>query len=437
MPSLSDLPNSLRHYLVAIIAAGPLLCLAALGADRSGLGSVSLWQVLLLAMMAAGAERVTIHLTHKTAVNPVTACSMAMILIIPVGGVGLLALLSGLAGQLLRKKGDPIEAAFNGSQGALAVLASALIYRATQPLDPGPPVAGIGTLGAIVAAGVTLHLVNTALVALAAAFQLQRRPWSVFVVHLRQGLGAHIALVAVGVTVARLTLDAPELLPTLVLPLWLVRKALGENVRLREDTQSALATLVDVVELRDPYTAGHSRRVAELAHALALELGLTAEEADVIESAGRVHDLGKVAVDPAVLTKPGALTPDEFAEMQRHPALGAAVIQSFAAFRAGVQLVRHHHERWDGAGYPDSVAGEEIPFGARILAVADTYDALTSARPYRTALPRERALAILRDGAGTQWDANVIAALLMYLDRGESTLAREPVGSTAPLGVAV
>jgi hypothetical protein len=436
MPGLSDLPIALRRYLVVVIAAGPLACLAAIGADRGGLGTLRLWQALLLVAMAVGAERATIHLTHKTAVNPVTACYLAMILIDPVGGVGLLALVSGLTGQLLRRKGDPIEAAFNGAQGALAVLASALVYRATLPLDPGPSVAGVGTLGAIALAGITLHLVNTALVALAAAFQLERRPWPVFMVHLRQGLVAHIALVAVGITVARLTLDTPELLPTLILPLWLVRTALSENVRLREDTRKALATLVEVVEIRDPYTAGHSRRVAELARALALELGRTAEEADMIESAGRVHDLGKVAVDPAVLTKQGALTPEEYAEMKRHPALGAAAIRAFDAFRLGVPLVRHHHERWDGAGYPDGIAGEEIPFGARILAVADTYDALTSARPYRTAIPRERALAILQDGAGTQWDADIVAALLALLNREESASTTDPSSSTAPIGVA-
>ena len=152
--------------------------------------------------------------------------------------------------------------------------------------------------------------------------------------------------------------------------------------------------------------------MAELAHRLAIQMGLSYEEADLIESAGRVHDLGKVAVDPAVLMKPGALTDQEYLEMQRHPALSGRVIAKFAAYGDGWLLVRHHHERWDGKGYPDGLAEEAIPLGARILAVADTFDALTSARPYRQPRSVEFALGVLREGSGTQWDPAAVEALL-------------------------
>src|SRR4029078_11281721 len=106
-------------------------------------------------------------------------------------------------------------------------------------------------------------------------------------------------------------------------------------------------------------------------------LGLTAEEADAIEDAGKVHDLGKVAIDPAILLKPGKLTEDEWAEMKLHPVYGADVLARFASYRSGIPLVRNHHESWDGSGYPDGLRGTEIPLGARILAAADTFDALT------------------------------------------------------------
>lgn len=181
-------------------------------------------------------------------------------------------------------------------------------------------------------------------------------------------------------------------MPTLALPLVLVYVSIRGTVRLRENTQRVLTALVDVVELRDPYTAGHSHRVAALARALALRLGLMNEEADIVEGAGRVHDLGKVAIDPLVLTKSGKLTEAEYDEMKRHPVLGADVIARFADYRVGVPLVRHHHERWDGTGYPDG----QIPLGARILAVADTYDALTSSRPRPT---RRRLLRRCRNGS--------------------------------------
>jgi HD-GYP domain-containing protein (c-di-GMP phosphodiesterase class II) len=205
------------------------------------------------------------------------------------------------------------------------------------------------------------------------------------------------------------------LLPVLGLPVHLVHRAQQQAVQLNEDTRDALASLVEVVELRDPYTAGHSRRVAELARALALQLGLTHEEADAIESAGRVHDIGKVAIDPTVLTKPGKLDDAEWAEMKRHPGYGADVVARFAAYPEGFRLVRHHHEAWDGTGYPDRIAGEAIPFGARILAVADTFDALTSDRPYRKGMGLDRALTILQEGADRQWDARIVAALVAHL----------------------
>lgn len=187
----------------------------------------------------------------------------------------------------------------------------------------------------------------------------------------------------------------------------------------RAERHGALAALVDVVELHDASTAGHSRRVATLARALALRLDASPEDAGTIERAGLVHDLGKLALDPAILRKPGPLTEAEWAEVRRHPDKGAAVVARYAVFGEGHRLVRHHHEAWDGSGYPDRLEGEEIPFGARILAVADAFDVMTHSRPYRTALSVANARAILCDGAGRQWDSRVVETLLTHLDELE------------------
>lgn len=414
--ALSDLPAPLRRYLLMVITAAPLVVLLVALHDPAGLAATDPWRAGILVALAIAAERSTIHLTHKTAVSPMTASSLALVLACPLPAAGLLALVAGAAGHLSRRRRDPAEVSFNAAQGALAVTAAAMTYAALGnyrgfDLD----VASVGNFGAVAAAAVVLHLANTVLVAGAVALHLGRPPARVAFVHLRQGLLSHAAMLALGVTVAHLDEFAPLLLPTIAVPLWLVRLAIRENVRLREDTHQALAALVEVVELRDPYTAGHSRRVADLAYALALELGLTQEEADRIADAGRVHDVGKVGIDPAVLTKPGKLTDDEFEEMRRHPVLGADVVARFASYQDGVPLVRHHHEAWNGKGYPDGLAGKAIPLGARILAVADTYDALTSSRPYRPEMDRALALAILRNGAGSQWDPAVVVALLTYL----------------------
>lgn len=185
---------------------------------------------------------------------------------------------------------------------------------------------------------------------------------------------------------------------------------------LRAETHAALGALVDVVELRDAATAGHSRRVSALARTLAMRLGLPEADVDRIRVAGLVHDLGKLAVDPAILTKGGPLTDAEWVQMRTHPVHGAAVVARFAAFGDGARLVRHHHEAWDGTGYPDRLAGEAIPLGARILAVADTFDTVTWGRVYQPAISTGAALAILRVGAGRHWDPRVVGALSGYLD---------------------
>jgi len=413
---LAELPIALRRYLLVVIVGGPTLAIAVAAATPVRLSTADLGRAALLTALLVVAEHFTLHLTHKTAVNVSTAVYLAMVLVFPTPVPGLLALLAFAIGQASRRRGDPLEVLFNAGQGTLYVTAGALAYAAVRDLGGlGPDIAGFGGLGAIALATAVLHVGNTALVAVAAGLQLGTNPLRVWLVVLTEDLPAHAAISALGLVAAHLALAQPLMVPILVLPLLLVRRALGETERLHHDTHAALGALVEVVELRDPYTAGHSRRVAALARALALRLGLTHEEADLIESAGRVHDVGKVAIDPAVLAKPGKLDPEEWTEMRRHPALGADVVARFAAYGDGHRLVRHHHEAWDGSGYPDALAGEAIPFGARLLAVADTFDALTSARPYRDAMGTDAALGILAQGAGVQWDRCVVAALIDHL----------------------
>jgi hypothetical protein len=315
-----------------------------------------------------------------------------------------------------RRGADPVETLFNVGQTALSVTAAAVTLRIIEGAGGlGPDVDGVGSLGGIGVASAVLYGVNAALVAGVVAPEYGAGPMRLWWRSIGADLGAHAALTALGVVAALIAVEHPLALPVLALPAVLVHHALRQAARLRDDTHDALAALVEVVELRDPYTAGHSRRVAATARALALRLGLTAEEADAIACAGRVHDVGKAALDPAVLAKPAPLTDAEVAAVRRHPVLGAAVVARFAAYGAGHRLVRHHHEAWDGSGYPDGLAGAAIPLGARILAVADAFDAMTSARPYRRALGVDAAIAELRHGAGVQWDPRVVEAATAWL----------------------
>jgi HD-GYP domain-containing protein (c-di-GMP phosphodiesterase class II) len=173
-----------------------------------------------------------------------------------------------------------------------------------------------------------------------------------------------------------------------------------------------LATLSRAIEARDPYTRGHSDRVTEIAEAIARRLGWDGERLALLQVGGPLHDVGKLGVSEEVLAKPGRLDEGELEEIRAHPKLGARLLLRVAAFRAAIPYVLFHHERWDGNGYPTGRAGEQIPLEARVLAVADAFDAMTSDRPYRRALDHDEAVAEVARCAGTQFDPEIVRVFL-------------------------
>jgi len=174
--------------------------------------------------------------------------------------------------------------------------------------------------------------------------------------------------------------------------------------RLERAVFQSLLGLANALEAKDAYTRGHSERVAGLARRMALGIGLGRGTAETVAQAGLLHDLGKIAVPERILRKPGPLTPEEWEIMRRHPVTGAQIVAPLEFFDEGAVILRHHHERLDGSGYPDGLRGEMIPLGARIVAVADVYDALTSDRPYRPGLSHGEALERLLAEAGRTLD---------------------------------
>jgi HD-GYP domain-containing protein (c-di-GMP phosphodiesterase class II) len=175
---------------------------------------------------------------------------------------------------------------------------------------------------------------------------------------------------------------------------------------------NVVRTLVSAVEAKDQYTCGHSERVAIYAKRLAQQAGYSKKDCELFYLTGLLHDIGKIAINDAILNKPDRLTDEEFAEIQRHPAEGWKILQELEQLNYVLPGVLHHHERFDGKGYPDGLSGLDIPLDGRILAVADAYDAMTSNRAYRTGMPHEKAMGILRDGAGTQWDPEAVEAFM-------------------------
>jgi putative nucleotidyltransferase with HDIG domain len=181
--------------------------------------------------------------------------------------------------------------------------------------------------------------------------------------------------------------------------------------RLNRLRESAVMALANAVEAKDHITGGHSDGMAADAARLAEQLGLAPEEAEAVRWGGILHDVGKIGIPGAVLNKQGLLDEAEWEVMRRHPVIGAGIVARMEGMERVVPIVRHHHEHYDGSGYPEGRRGEDIPLGARIVGVVDAFHALQEERPYRPAFSREEAMAVLRRGAGTLWDPQVLAAL--------------------------
>jgi putative nucleotidyltransferase with HDIG domain len=185
--------------------------------------------------------------------------------------------------------------------------------------------------------------------------------------------------------------------------------------------RETLASLSNALEAKDQYTSDHTEEVVRLAVSVGAELGLELEAVRNIELGAVLHDIGKVRVPESILNKPGPLDDDEWAVMKTHPEVGERILRPIRSLGAILPIVRHHHERWDGGGYPDGLAERAIPLGARIVSVCDAYRAMTEDRPYRQALPEQWARRELVSGTGTQFDPDCVAALFRVLDRREAT----------------
>jgi putative nucleotidyltransferase with HDIG domain len=186
--------------------------------------------------------------------------------------------------------------------------------------------------------------------------------------------------------------------------------------RLQRAILQSLLGLANALEAKDPCTRGHSTRVAALARQLALRMDLPRSVAETIAQSALLHDLGKIGVPESILRKSEPLTDDEWEIMRRHPVTGAQIVAPLEFFDDGAIIVRHHHERLDGSGYPDGLTGDGIPLGARIVAVADVYDALTSSRPYRPGLTHEEAIEHLHRESGRTLDPRVVSLLVEVLE---------------------
>ena len=188
----------------------------------------------------------------------------------------------------------------------------------------------------------------------------------------------------------------------------------------KRDFLEVLTVLAKLIEMRDSYTRGHSEEVSRWSEIVARKLGLNKDKQEEISLAAKLHDIGKISIPDRILNKPGPLSKEEYAEVKKHPALGANIFSNIDSLKEVSRIIRHHHEWYNGRGYPEGLKAEEIPLGSRIISVADAYQAMTSDRPYRKAFSKEKAIYELKRRAGSQFDPEIVKIFIRVLNERSS-----------------
>jgi putative nucleotidyltransferase with HDIG domain len=387
------------------------------------------WELTGLAVAAVAAELLAVNLKRGGGISLMYPLAVSGIVLLgPMAGVVITAA-SSLPYMLPGRIRPVSKTVFNASQLVLMALVPGALYLATggRPLARYPlATSGFPAqiLPLLLAAWVGV-LVNVALVGVGYGLLHDvpmRRVWREIASWM---LPSQLALGLVGLAIAQVLSDQGAMgFALFVIPLIVARQMHQRTLSLRDAYADTVRSLVGAIEAKDPYTKGHSVRVAEYAVCTAKELGFDDGTIERLERAALLHDVGKVGVSRSILCKPEKLTQGEYEEIRQHPDIAAHILESAPHLADVVEAVRHHHERFDGAGYGGHLVGEQIPIEARILAVADSYDAMTSERAYRSALSPAAALAELAAGRGTQFDAEVVDVFL-------EALARAGIGDSA------
>lgn len=441
MQSMSERSRHLLTFYVAVVAAGALGAFAAaVWGYEWDLSRRSLNGFIVLLAVALGAELSAVRLhvgssTFSIAFIPY----LAAVFLFGMVPTMLLGAVTVFAVEALFRRKPPIKVLFNTSKEILELGLAVSVY---QMLGGHPSVEEFRfELLPVVGCGVAWTAANSLLVGFAVSLEQGLpfgRVWTrMYAGSVLYDLFATPVPALLAYLYVRFELLGVALLSV---PLFIVRHIYVQNLRLEQSGRDLLDLMVKAIEARDPYTSGHSQRVMEYARVIAKEAGLSGRHVEQIATAALLHDVGKIYEEYApLLRKDGKLTPDEKKLLQSHPVRSAELVGTISSLRGVIaEAVRHHHENYDGTGYPDSFAGERIPIGARIIMIADTLDAMTTDRPYRQALPFERVVEEMRKYAGRQFDPRLAEIVL-----GSSAVRRMmadvmppgPVERTAPMTV--
>ena len=395
------------------------------------------WLVTALAVAGILALEFPLHVNISEKVSVATAVFFAAILLLPmwqaaalVGALQAIDIcIAAFRKSRLRKERPPMRAiassiVFNGGQASLSTLAAAFLLSSLG-VSARAGLAGPAAVVVLVAAAVTMYATNLLFVAIAIAIGTSRSPLPLFLNTQKLVYVQFAALYLVGTTAAFAAVRYSWLPVLAIVPAVLVYHSLRQRVEMRRDAMRAMERMAEEVDRRDPYTYNHSQRVAIYTHAIARKLGFGSADVELLVLAAKVHDIGKIRVPDSVLMKPAKLTAEERRIMETHPRLGFDILRPFSEYAKVLDLVLAHHERYDGKGYPNGTVGRRLLLVAQVIPVADSLDAMTSARAYRGARSWESAMEELRGGAGTQWNPLVVDAAVVALGQEERAPARE------------
>lgn len=366
-------------------------------------------------------SRTRVHFADSSQVHLGSVAFVATVVVLPLP----LAICVSAAGkaasevQLVLERKRRVRAAFvNPGLVTLSTASAGVSYwlfgGSGAVFSPVPARQILG-LFALLSLCVIWYTVDAALVSTAITLDSREKYISVLRQVTRDAALPEVSLLGLGCVLGVLAHYSYVMAPIVVIPVLLAIRSFGAVSRLRDETEGAVKHMAESIDIRDTGTGDHSKRLEEDARRLAAALKLTPEHRHDVGLAARTHDLGKIGISNAILLKEGPLTSEERAIMEDHPVIGADILASYSAFAKSVPSVRHHHERWDGKGYPDGLKGEEIPIGSRIIAVVDSYDAMISDRPYRRGMSAPEAVERLKAGMGSQFDPAVCAAWIQIL----------------------
>jgi len=270
---------------------------------------------------------------------------------------------------------------------------------------------------ALIFAIITYLFINNFTMAEVISISQNIRLKKVWINNLKWTVPNYLALAVLGILISAIYLDMGIVAILLFfIPLTLARQSFKMYQDIKQVHLTTVQALISTIEAKDAYTKGHSERVAELSAQIARKMDYSESEIEKIKYAGYLHDVGKVSLESNILNKKGELSTKEFEIVKEHPEVGADIVKNVKYLEEVADYVKYHHERLDGSGYPEGLKGNEIPEGARILAVADVYDALTSNRPYRSAWSRNKALDLIEEDAGKCFDEDIVAKLFELLE---------------------